>query len=96
MVMHLTANPFQHVEDSAVQSDAILSAAVTQTVGRLVVMPRLASDRTHIGSKDERAEISFGVSGNGRAVIEVQVGIDAKNTPAGRHHTTVVMTITSN
>lgn len=96
VVIHMAASPFQHVKDSTIQSDAVLSAALTRTVGRLVVTPRSASDRTRLGSKDEPAAIAFGISGNGRAEIEMQLAIDAKDAPAGRHRTTVVMTITSN
>lgn len=95
-MLHFAATPFAHVDDSSVQSDAILSATVSQQLGQITVSPQAAADQTNISDDDEQAAIEVGVSGNGRAQIQLQVGIDANDAHAGRHCTTVVMTVTAN
>lgn len=96
VMLHISATPFVHLDDSSSQSDAVLSATLSRKLGRVAVSPQAVTDRTNISNGDDQASISLGVSGNGRAQVQLQVGIDANNAHAGRHCTTVMMTVTAN
>ncbi|WP_157593925.1 hypothetical protein [Rubripirellula obstinata] len=96
VMLHFAATPFVHVDDSRIKNNAMLSATVSRQLGQIVVSPQAIADRTNISNDDEQATIAVGVSGNGRAQVQLQVGIDANNAHAGRHCTTVVMTVTAN
>lgn len=94
-ILHWVAIPFAHADRPSFRSDAVLSAVVKNTTGPLQISPTAAQDRTALYSGDEEASIHMAAQGTGRATIELNVAIDGQHAAAGKHSTTVVLTVTA-
>ncbi|MFK8113658.1 MAG: hypothetical protein AB8B91_15760 [Rubripirellula sp.] len=94
VVLHWATTPFVHTSYPEIQSDAYLSATLTQKVGQLSVSPERAVDHTDVDNGDERAAVAMGIQGNGKLQIDLEVGINDDNAVAGKHCATVTLTVT--
>ena len=95
VVLHWNITPFVHLDDDAIQSDAMIAATVTNSLGPLQISPSRVSDRTNLSGGDREASVAMGLRRNGKANIQLRVGIDDRHAVAGRHHADVTLTLTS-
>ena len=94
-LLHWSTVPFQHTEASDVRTDASIAVKVKKVRGRVSVEPSFAKDRTRLGNKQETADVMLTAAGAGIAIVELNVGIDNQFAPAGKHCTTVILSVTA-
>jgi hypothetical protein len=96
VVLHWATSPFVHTALPEMQSDAFIAATVTRFVGKATVSPQRTIDRTDIAKGNDSAAVAMGIQGNARLSIQLEVGLENENAVAGKHCTTVVLTVTGN
>ncbi len=86
--------PFTYDADTKLKSDSSLSAQVVSIQGGAIVSPTSAFAKTSLLENKQQDAIQMAMRGTGKIDVLLNVGIDRENATAGKHSTTIELTVT--